>query len=128
MVMNRAVKSTAIVSSLFPAAVRDQMLENENDNTEAEKGRSFRSTNQKLSSFLLDGTEESDAFLNDKPLADFFPHCTVLFADIAGFTAWSSSREPAQVFILLQTVYQSFDSKLHGGGNSVLMIHPFVQQ
>lgn len=33
----------------------------------------------------------------------------VLFADIAGFTAWSSSREPAQVFILLQAVYQAFD-------------------
>jgi len=28
---------------------------------------------------------------------------------IAGFTAWSSTREPAQVFVLLQTVYQAFD-------------------
>ena len=27
-----------------------------------------------------------------------------------GFTAWSSTREPAQVFILLQTVYQAFDN------------------
>lgn len=33
----------------------------------------------------------------------------VQFADIAGFTAWSSVREPAQVFILLETIYQSFD-------------------
>jgi class 3 adenylate cyclase len=32
-----------------------------------------------------------------------------MFCDIAGFTAWSSTREPAQVFILLQTVYQAFD-------------------
>ena len=31
------------------------------------------------------------------------------FADISGFTSWSSSREPAQVFILLQTLYQGFD-------------------
>jgi len=39
----------------------------------------------------------------------YISECTVLFADIAGFTAWSSSREPAQVFILLQNVYQEFD-------------------
>jgi class 3 adenylate cyclase len=32
-----------------------------------------------------------------------------MFADIAGFTAWSSQREPAQVFTLLQTIYQTFD-------------------
>lgn len=31
------------------------------------------------------------------------------FSDIAGFTAWSSTRDPTQVFILLQTVYQAFD-------------------
>lgn len=27
------------------------------------------------------------------PIADLFPDCTVFFADIAGFTAWSSTRE-----------------------------------
>lgn len=34
---------------------------------------------------------------------------TVLFADISGFTAWSSLRDPAQVFTLLESVYQAFD-------------------
>jgi hypothetical protein len=29
--------------------------------------------------------------------------------DIAGFTAWSSTRSPEQVFTLLQTIYQAFD-------------------
>ena len=38
------------------------------------------------------------------------PNFTVLFADIAGFTAWSSIREPTQVFTLLETVYRSFDA------------------
>jgi class 3 adenylate cyclase len=28
---------------------------------------------------------------------------------ILGFTAWSSEREPEQVFALLQSLYQSFD-------------------
>ena len=33
-----------------------------------------------------------------------------IFADIAGFTAWSSEREPYQVFKLLETIYSAFDS------------------
>jgi class 3 adenylate cyclase len=32
-----------------------------------------------------------------------------MFADIAGFTAWSSTREPCQVFQLLETLYCAFD-------------------
>jgi class 3 adenylate cyclase len=32
-----------------------------------------------------------------------------MFADIVGFTAWSSVREPTQVFTLLETVYHAFD-------------------
>lgn len=32
-----------------------------------------------------------------------------MFADIAGFTAWSSTREPTQVFFLLESIYNSFD-------------------
>ena len=33
-----------------------------------------------------------------------------MFADIAGFTAWSSEREPAQVFVLLEALYSEFDA------------------
>jgi len=32
-----------------------------------------------------------------------------MFADIAGFTRWSSERDPTHVFTLLQTVYAAFD-------------------
>ena len=45
-----------------------------------------------------------------KPIADLFPNTTIMFADIAGFTAWSSVREPSQVFTLLENVYSAFDS------------------
>ncbi len=38
-----------------------------------------------------------------------FPAATVMFADIAGFTAWSSVREPSQVFFLLESIYSAFD-------------------
>jgi class 3 adenylate cyclase len=37
------------------------------------------------------------------------PDTTIMFADIAGFTAWSSTREPCQVFQLLETLYGAFD-------------------
>jgi hypothetical protein len=46
-----------------------------------------------------------------KVIADTFPEVTILFADIVGFTPWSSQREPAEVFILFQALYHhSFDS------------------
>jgi class 3 adenylate cyclase len=32
-----------------------------------------------------------------------------MFADLVGFTAWRSVREPAQVFTLLETIYSAFD-------------------
>eukprot|EP00934_Nitzschia_sp_Nitz4_P006525 Nitzschia sp. Nitz4//scaffold296_size27349//17842//21644//NITZ4_008200-RA/size27349-snap-gene-0.41-mRNA-1//-1//CDS//3329546273//6515//frame0 len=55
-------------------------------------------------------SEEAETMaLNSHPIADFFPACTVLFADIAGFSSWSSEREPSQVFKLLQTVFYHFD-------------------
>jgi hypothetical protein len=46
---------------------------------------------------------------DSKPIADLFLDATVLFADISGFTAWSSVREPTQVFTLLESVYRAFD-------------------
>jgi class 3 adenylate cyclase len=36
-----------------------------------------------------------------------------MFADIVGFTAWSSTREPSQVFQLLEAVYHVFDDIAH---------------
>jgi class 3 adenylate cyclase len=44
-----------------------------------------------------------------KPIAELFPGTTIMFADIVGFTAWSSTREPTQVFVLLETIYHAFD-------------------
>jgi class 3 adenylate cyclase len=30
--------------------------------------------------------------------------------DIVGFSSWSSQREPAEIFELLQTLYHAFDN------------------
>jgi class 3 adenylate cyclase len=97
LVLRKAAQSSAIVSSLFPKNVRDRMMQETVDDTQ----------NNRLKSFLKGDSKDEDVGL--QPIADLFPHCTVLFADISGFTAWSSTREPAQVFTLLQTLYQAFD-------------------
>jgi class 3 adenylate cyclase len=34
----------------------------------------------------------------------------VLCADISGFTAWASIRQPSQVFTLLESIYKEFDT------------------
>jgi Adenylate and Guanylate cyclase catalytic domain len=40
---------------------------------------------------------------------DLYPNTTILVADVAGFTPWASEREPSQVFVMLETIFQSFD-------------------
>mmetsp|Transcript_1718 Transcript_1718/g.4427 ORF Transcript_1718/g.4427 Transcript_1718/m.4427 type:complete len:967 (-) Transcript_1718:770-3670(-) len=111
-VMKTAMSTTKLVASLFPDLVIDRMLPSLQE--------SASSVNQpkKLQSFLK--RERDDELLSQqfemrsarsfsKPIADLFPDTTVFFADIAGFTAWSSVREPSHVFVLLETIYGSFD-------------------
>lgn len=108
LVMLKAQQTTAIVASLFPENVRERLMEQAAKKVEGRD--SFVPGNRRLKGYLNDnGAAEAVDNINSAPIADLFPHCTVMFADIAGFTAWSSTREPAQVFILLQTVYQAFD-------------------
>ena len=94
-----AARSNAIVSSMFPDAIRDRLLQ-QNEAT-SKRGH--------LKSYLLDGGIEDASNLSSKPLADLFLETTVMFADICGFTAWSSVRDPIQVFTLLETLYRAFD-------------------
>mmetsp|Transcript_12061 Transcript_12061/g.27486 ORF Transcript_12061/g.27486 Transcript_12061/m.27486 type:complete len:1731 (+) Transcript_12061:313-5505(+) len=70
----------------------------------------------KLKRFLAQPapTKEYDSHLNadiglNEPIAEVFEKTTVMLADIEGFTAWCSEREPCQVFRLLETVYREFD-------------------
>jgi class 3 adenylate cyclase len=100
-VMDRAVASSAIVSSLFPSQVRDQIYQ-ENE-MEARK----RSVDNE--SHLLG--EATDTTVGaSRPIAEVFESTTIIFADIVGFTAWSSSRSPVNVFELLETLYKAFDT------------------
>lgn len=120
-VMKTAIQSTTLVSSLFPSNIRDRLLETNgatfngnnfnrgNDGIPSDKLRPsmFQPAKTRLRTFMNEGVSSQDF---NKPIADLFTETTVLFADIAGFTAWSSAREPTQVFTLLETVYGAFDT------------------
>ncbi|CAB9507971.1 Receptor-type guanylate cyclase gcy [Seminavis robusta] len=141
-IMTTALRTNAIVASLFPANVRARILKdaedqiqddknnnanggNFNNNNTQGKRNEHRSDSQNLKSYLheeqegrrsvLESVDDSDGDVIDtnifgsKPIADLFPETTLMFADLVGFTAWSSMREPSQVFTLLETVYHSFD-------------------
>ncbi|CAB9530159.1 Receptor-type guanylate cyclase gcy [Seminavis robusta] len=103
-VLSSATQSSAIVSNLFPESIAEKLMQAEADKQAAKSGQkhAFRSATVRLQSFL-DGDDEGTQ------LADLFLDCTVIYCDIAGFTAWSSTRDPSQVFTLLQTIFQAFD-------------------
>ena len=120
--LRAATQTSAIVTQLFPRTVRDRMLR------ENSPGFQTRLTLPKtpkirLKNFLADSPmvsenerrhdHQEDESDYTEPIADLFPHTTVLFADIAGFTAWSSEREPSQVFKLLESLYRKFDEVAH---------------
>mmetsp|Transcript_45322 Transcript_45322/g.109736 ORF Transcript_45322/g.109736 Transcript_45322/m.109736 type:complete len:1123 (+) Transcript_45322:296-3664(+) len=91
--MESAEKNDAVVSALFPAAIREKLYANQQTQREMEKkGGGMRA---------LDG--------NNAPIAELYTDTTVMFADIAGFTAWASAREASDVFTLLESIYFEFD-------------------
>lgn len=133
-VMDIAAKSNAIIKSLFPEVVRDRLFGETSSHQRMEnQGRSvlknplgrrlsashpdgdkLNNPKARLTNFLIKSSpNDADAMVGyheDEPIAEMFSNTTVMFADIAGFTAWSSEREPSQVFKLLETLYHEFDT------------------
>eukprot|EP00980_Cylindrotheca_fusiformis_P024138 scaffold11571_cov122-Cylindrotheca_fusiformis.AAC.1 len=100
-VMERITRQDKIVSNVFPTAIRDRLYQSQ----DKQKGKSTRNPGS-----FDDLDFEGDSHISGSaPLADLFPCITAIFADIVGFTAWSSAREPQQVFVLLETIYGAFD-------------------
>ena len=113
----KAKQTNAIVTALFPANVRDRLIKDaEEQIANKEKDKDLKSKfsiaarqTDQLKDFLDEEDQKVAQPYSTAPIADLFPHATVMFADIVGFTAWSSVREPTQVFTLLETVYHAFD-------------------
>jgi len=99
-VLDRAVRASAVVWSLFPSSVRERIINDEaNDPTKK---------SQHEGAFV--GSTMKQQVSNTAPLATKYPSCSVCFADLTGFTKWSSTRQPEQVFQLLERVFQEFDA------------------
>jgi len=94
-----------IIGSLFPEAVQKQLMEQATHDGKRSGARTIKG--------YLGDEEHNKGMLGStfttKPIAELFPAATIMFADISGFTAWSSTREPTQVFTLLETIYHAFD-------------------
>ena len=121
LVLNTAERSTAIVSSLFPAIVREQLADAVvGDKAKAKESgiskQRWSKNQQDVQHFLEqgdpngEGAEMQSLVRNSPPIASLYPDTTVMFADIVGFTQWSSARQPADVFTLLETLYGAFDA------------------
>ncbi|CAB9529137.1 Receptor-type guanylate cyclase gcy [Seminavis robusta] len=123
-ILDAATHSNAILASLFPQNVKERLLEDKAQEVQAEAAKKkeekklqkkgFRADmDHSMEDFLsrenLGGEDANDEILKSKPIADVFEEATVLFADLVGFTAWSSSRQPTDVFVLLETLYRNFD-------------------
>eukprot|EP00934_Nitzschia_sp_Nitz4_P002089 Nitzschia sp. Nitz4//scaffold18_size181773//131592//134526//NITZ4_001933-RA/size181773-processed-gene-0.62-mRNA-1//-1//CDS//3329540065//2089//frame0 len=106
-VVATAEKSNALVSSLFPQRVVERLMENSgggvNPVPKAPKVKKLDAETWQAN------LQQNGDFSGSKPIAELFPSASVMFADIVGFTAWSSEREPSQVFELLEKIYASFD-------------------
>lgn len=122
LVLDRAVQSTAVVQSLFPENVQKRLYEEQeqieqNQNKISKKDATWAatetSTNGATIATFLDnngGNVQTMDHNSTAPIADLFSASTVFFADLAGFTRWSSSRSPVEVFGLLETIYSKFDT------------------
>ena len=140
--LKEAKKSTALIASLFPKMVRNQIIEDTEKRTTSatcappseigtkvtRRGSMFSSMTSldygapkptrrgsmfsSIASLNFDKGNASFAQPpqeESRPIASLFEHTTIMFLDLKGFTAWSSEREPNEVFLLLETIYQSFD-------------------
>ena len=108
---SEALRSSAIVSSLFPSTVRDHLYTSTKNIV---LRRSKKPAKNDVSTSGIDDSTTGTGIAS--PIARIYPDTTVLFADIVGFTNWCSTREPSQVFHLLETLFAGFDAlaKIHG--------------
>lgn len=114
-VLDKAARSTAVVKSMFPENVQERLYEETNDHTEEtyknNLGDSSEHNGNRLAfGQIVESGLQTKPTSSSQPIADLFPQCTVLFADLVGFTKWSSNRTPSQVFGLLETIYSNFDA------------------
>jgi hypothetical protein len=87
-VVKSVEKSNAIIASLFPSNIRDRLFGEGGGDDGATRNsngsRSRRSFGFRLRTYLTEGEDADGGGAGSNPIADLFPNCTVLFADIVG--------------------------------------------
>ena len=97
-VMARVMTQEKIVANLFPQSIRDRLYGmGTNSSRQASDASHSSSQTESQTSTERQSKRIPSTISGSKPIADLFLETTVLFADIAGFTAWSSAREPSHV-------------------------------
>lgn len=110
-VMTKAAAEAAIVSNLFPESVLKRMLADatakNNKVGVSRKQDVFMNNNigNQLCEARLNDYLTSEGVFGSRPIAELHPYTTIMFADLVGFTAWSSMRDPSQVFTLLELLF-----------------------
>ena len=122
--MQNALRTNALVASLFPANVRDRIMENvQQTSLENESRRSNGSIKGFLSENKAKNTmidEEDEDFYATKPIADLFPYTTVMFGESRFWLELVDTTAP-YVFLILAILSFFFFSQrilldsLHGG-------------
>ena len=105
--LTAAQQTSAIVAEIFPKNVQKRIIEEKEQRTLQNSRSNGLAPKSELKNLI--GRDETSMNYKGKPIADLFPETTIMFADIVGFTAWSSTREPTQVFTLLEGIYAEFD-------------------
>lgn len=97
-----AKRTNEIVASMFPKEFQKRVMDDAKDKA--------TTTLNKYAPTEVPGLGGlGHEIFKTKPIADLFNEVTVMFADIVGFTAWSSVREPCEVFTLLETIFHEYD-------------------
>ncbi|CAB9505272.1 Receptor-type guanylate cyclase gcy [Seminavis robusta] len=116
-VISKASAEASIVSNLFPANIRERMIQDAEARNNARASMTkdvFRNDRKggehRLSENRLHRLMTSEGVFGTKPIAELHPYTTCMIADLCNFTAWASVREPCQVFTLLELIYHAWDS------------------
>jgi class 3 adenylate cyclase len=105
-IVKKAAAEHSIVKDLYPKNVRDRLIQQNTNKTAA-----TMEDHNTILNFHWPMPQKTDGIEDDDvPIADEYPNTTIMFADMAGFTSWSSNREPKTVFKLLETLYGAFDA------------------
>ncbi|CAB9520571.1 natriuretic peptide receptor 2 [Seminavis robusta] len=108
-VLKSALQSGKLVSTLFPEEVRNQLYKEEEAKAKAkQKEKGWLAATTPDPGAVLGGA--SEGITAKQAIANLYPETTIFFCDLAGFTKWSSTRTPVEVFELLEALYGQFDS------------------